>query len=147
MLIKADVRFGSKADICNAKRHVRFTPKSGHVQCTGSCLLCANSGHAGGGAVHSINGGHRTGSAFGSPPIGEQRLVIIRALPQSDIYGLNRLVSAKTSAHGRIRDNGRLRAWAIRSTIDRFSPKLSSAVQRTRLHLFRRPDETLRHNS
>ena len=29
----------------------------------------------------------------------------------------------------------------------RFSPKLSSAVQRTRLHLFRRPDETLRHNS
>ena len=24
------VRFGSKADICSAKRHVRFTPKSGH---------------------------------------------------------------------------------------------------------------------
>ena len=24
------VRFGSKADICAAKRHVRFTPKSGH---------------------------------------------------------------------------------------------------------------------
>ena len=29
----ADVRFGSKADICSAKGHVRFTPKSGHVQC------------------------------------------------------------------------------------------------------------------
>jgi hypothetical protein len=28
-----------------------------------------------------------------------------------------------------------------------FAKKLSSAVQRTRLHLFRRPDETLRHNS
>ena len=27
------VRFGSKADMCNAKRHVRFAPKSGHVQC------------------------------------------------------------------------------------------------------------------
>ena len=27
-----------------AKRHVRFTPKSGHVQRT-RCLLCANSGH------------------------------------------------------------------------------------------------------
>jgi hypothetical protein len=27
------VRFGSKADICIAKRHVRFTPESGHVQC------------------------------------------------------------------------------------------------------------------
>src|SRR5262249_29691057 len=26
----ADVRFGSKADVCAAKSHVRFTPKSGH---------------------------------------------------------------------------------------------------------------------
>ena len=25
-----NVRFGSKADICSAKRHVRFTPESGH---------------------------------------------------------------------------------------------------------------------
>src|SRR4029077_17956183 len=40
-----DVRFGSKADMCSAKRHVRFTPKSGHVQRTGACPLCANSGH------------------------------------------------------------------------------------------------------
>jgi hypothetical protein len=30
-ITKAHVRFGSKADICSAKRHVRFTPKSGHV--------------------------------------------------------------------------------------------------------------------
>ena len=28
-----DVRFGSKADMCSAKRHVRFTPESGHVRC------------------------------------------------------------------------------------------------------------------
>ena len=28
----ANVRFGSKADICSAKLHVRFTPKSGHVR-------------------------------------------------------------------------------------------------------------------
>ena len=28
-----NVRFGSKADICSAKWHVRFTPKSGHVRC------------------------------------------------------------------------------------------------------------------
>ena len=27
------VRFGSLADICSARRNVRFTPKSGHVQC------------------------------------------------------------------------------------------------------------------
>ena len=39
------VRYGSLADICRAKRHVRFTPESGHVQCTSPCPLCANSGH------------------------------------------------------------------------------------------------------
>ena len=27
------VRFGSKADMCSAKGHVRFTPESGHVRC------------------------------------------------------------------------------------------------------------------
>ena len=39
-----DVRFGSKADMCSAKGHVRFTPESGHVQCTSPCPLSANSG-------------------------------------------------------------------------------------------------------
>jgi hypothetical protein len=29
---RADVRFGSKADMCSAKRHVCFTPESGHVR-------------------------------------------------------------------------------------------------------------------
>ena len=42
-----NVRFGSKADMCSANSHVRFTPNSGHVQCTTSCPLCANSGHGG----------------------------------------------------------------------------------------------------
>jgi hypothetical protein len=28
-----NVRFGSKADICTAIGHVRFTPESGHVRC------------------------------------------------------------------------------------------------------------------
>jgi hypothetical protein len=28
-----------------AKSHVCFTPESGHVQCTSSCLLWARSGH------------------------------------------------------------------------------------------------------
>jgi hypothetical protein len=32
----------TKADISNG--HVRFTPESGHVQCTSLCLLWANSG-------------------------------------------------------------------------------------------------------
>jgi hypothetical protein len=40
-----NVRFGSKADICSAKRHVRFTPSSGHWQRTSPCPFCANSGH------------------------------------------------------------------------------------------------------
>ena len=40
-----DVRFGSKADICAAKSHVRFTPKSRHVQCISLCLLWAKSRH------------------------------------------------------------------------------------------------------
>jgi hypothetical protein len=29
---RPDVRFGSKADMCSAQAHVRFTPKSGHSQ-------------------------------------------------------------------------------------------------------------------
>ena len=29
-----NVSFGSKADICAANRHVRFTPNSGHVRAT-----------------------------------------------------------------------------------------------------------------
>jgi hypothetical protein len=40
-----NVRFGSLADICSAKRHVRFNPESGHVQCNSECPLSANSGH------------------------------------------------------------------------------------------------------
>src|SRR5262249_40056223 len=31
---RADVRYGSKADMCGAPTHVRFTPESGHVQRT-----------------------------------------------------------------------------------------------------------------
>ena len=39
------VRFGSKADMCSAKRHVRFAPESGHVRRKNKCPLSANSGH------------------------------------------------------------------------------------------------------
>ena len=31
-LISANVRFGSKADMCSAQADVRFTPNSGHVR-------------------------------------------------------------------------------------------------------------------
>ena len=39
--VRAYVRFGSKADICSAKAHVRFTPKSGHSDLVVRCPLCA----------------------------------------------------------------------------------------------------------
>ena len=57
--MQAYVRFGSLADICSAKGHVRFapnsdresgfpanghvrfTPESGHVRCTRPCLIWA----------------------------------------------------------------------------------------------------------
>jgi hypothetical protein len=38
----ADVRFGSKAYICAAKRHVCFTPESGHFFWLMGCVLRAN---------------------------------------------------------------------------------------------------------
>src|SRR5262245_3138647 len=41
----AIVRFGSEADTCSARAHVRFTPESRHLQCTRRCLLWAHSGH------------------------------------------------------------------------------------------------------
>jgi hypothetical protein len=37
--------WGSKADIQRLRKHVRFTPGSGHVQRTRPCLLWAKSGH------------------------------------------------------------------------------------------------------
>jgi hypothetical protein len=43
-LRRRDVRFGSKADMCSAKGHVRFAPESGHMRCNNKCPLCANSG-------------------------------------------------------------------------------------------------------
>jgi hypothetical protein len=38
-------KFPSPHAMCAEKRHVCFTPESGHVRCTGLCLLWANSGH------------------------------------------------------------------------------------------------------
>jgi hypothetical protein len=45
-LVRIDVRFGSKADISQRKRHVRFTPES-DIGCVFlGCPLSANSGHS-----------------------------------------------------------------------------------------------------
>jgi hypothetical protein len=46
MVNGANVRFGSKADICSAQAHVRFTPES-DIKCDiVECLLWARSGHS-----------------------------------------------------------------------------------------------------
>ena len=58
-----DVRFGSKADMCGAKSHVRFTPESGHVRCNWGCPLSANSGQPN---THSITSSARPISVFGT---------------------------------------------------------------------------------
>ena len=44
-------------------RHVRFTPKSRHVQCTSRCPLCANSGHE---VVHSTTLSARASNVGGT---------------------------------------------------------------------------------
>jgi TRAP-type uncharacterized transport system substrate-binding protein len=56
----ANVRYGSLADICSAKGHVRFTPNSGHLQRASLCPLCANSGHR---QPYSITSSARASSA------------------------------------------------------------------------------------
>jgi hypothetical protein len=51
------VRFGSEADMCSARRHVRFTPKSGRnsghrMSVKGRALLCPDLRRYGEGIVH-----------------------------------------------------------------------------------------------
>jgi hypothetical protein len=94
---KADVRFGSLADICSAKGHpalprqrprkrisarghVRFTPKSRHVRCNSSCLLWVISVHR---ACHSKTSSARPISVFGTlmpSALADFRLIYISTL-------------------------------------------------------------------
>ena len=45
MALWPSVRFGSKADICSAKRHVRSTPESGQIAALSVGPSCANKRH------------------------------------------------------------------------------------------------------
>jgi hypothetical protein len=45
LFTRANVRFGSKADIALGPCHVRFSPESGHHSARWRCLLCATFGH------------------------------------------------------------------------------------------------------
>src|SRR5262249_11785763 len=94
----ADVRFGSKADICSAQAHVRFgsladicaatidvrfTPdsdrKSGHVRCNCVCMLRAKSGH------HSITSSAR--SKKDSRTERPRALAVLRLTASSNLSG------------------------------------------------------------
>jgi hypothetical protein len=98
MLIRPNVRFGSKADMCSAKGHARLTPKSGHVRCKEGRPLCANSGH---GKVTCAN--NETAFAAGSPkPIrcsdGCHSLPL-PAPPQSFIHPCVEVYASSTGGH------------------------------------------------
>ena len=87
-----DAAFGSKADIQRPRKHVRFTPKSRHVQCTGPCLLWAKSGHA----HHSITSSAKREQIVRNP----KRLRVpawVQGVNPKSAY-VARIARAKTSA-------------------------------------------------
>ena len=80
--VQANVRFRSKADMCSAKQHVRFTPESGHVQCNSVCPLCANSGHRG---PYSITSSARARSVGGTAM--PSAFAVLRLISSSNVVG------------------------------------------------------------
>ena len=80
--LKVDVRFGSKADMCSANRHVRSAPNSGDLQRTNLCPLCARSGHS---ALHSINSSARCWSWKGTSR--PSAFAVLRLMISSNFVG------------------------------------------------------------
>ena len=78
----ANVNFGSKADMCSAKGHVRSTPESGHVQCNSGCPLCATSGHA---VTYSIASSARASKA--GDTVRPNVLAVLRLIVSSYLVG------------------------------------------------------------
>ena len=77
-----NVRFGSKADICAAITHVRFTPESGLLQCTSACPLCAKSRHR---ATYSITWSARPRRVGGMVRL--SALAVLRLTTSSNVVG------------------------------------------------------------
>jgi hypothetical protein len=73
--IGVDVRFGSKADVTVSPLDVRFTPESGHLQCTSPCPLSARSGHS---RTHSIISSARAMRVGGTTPIKGELILVCR---------------------------------------------------------------------
>jgi hypothetical protein len=71
-----DVRFGSLADICSAKGHVRFTPESGYVRV--QLRLRARSGHR---QTYSITSSARPISVSGT--LRPSALAVLRLITNS----------------------------------------------------------------
>src|SRR5262249_13807546 len=76
------VRFGSKADMCGAKEHVRFAPES-DIKCgIVECPLWANSGHC---APYSITSSARPISVFGA--VRASAFAVLRLIASSYLVG------------------------------------------------------------
>ena len=84
-----NVRFGSLADICSAKRHVRFTPNSGHSWLPLECPLSANSGH--------LSGLLRPGRGQDAA---DRAVRVVRRAPED--VGKNVVVNVDSEGHGHI---------------------------------------------
>jgi len=76
-----NVRFGPKADMCSARRHVRFTPESGHVQSKEECPLRAKSGHR----RYSITSLARASNVGGT--VRPSALAVLRLITSSYLVG------------------------------------------------------------
>jgi hypothetical protein len=79
---KTNVRFGSEADMARSNCDVRFTPKSGHVQCNSVCPLWAKSGHP---SPHSIKSS--ASESIDAGIVRPSALAVVRLMTSSNLVG------------------------------------------------------------
>ena len=80
-----DVRFGSKADICTAQGHVRFTPESGHVQRTNDVRFVPKADISAANITYSITSSARARSVGGT--VRPSALAVLRLITSSYLVG------------------------------------------------------------
>src|SRR5262249_49178234 len=120
--------FGSKADICSAKSHVRFTPKRGHSAVQNKCLLRGRTkpchsptrGRLSKGAAAIIS--FRTFDASDTSPV--ERIEQATIKPAGHILGDR----ADSGWHDRLSDaaaDGRGQHWTVqlRDARQKYSPR------------------------
>jgi len=92
-IVGRSVRFGSLADICSAKGHVRFNSESGHVRCNYRCRLWANSGLMQRSNSHTYS---ITSTAVASNVAGTSRpsaLAVVTLMTRSNLVGCSTGIS------------------------------------------------------